>query len=495
MKTIFTLLLLIAAALLMAQTEIPFGLIQHSSVDANGELHLRWQDFTEGMGQTTCFYNNDNGTWSSVQSTLLESGEMEALVPYNYGHKLRYRLYYNMDYMGESYSMLHAAYWDADGFPPNLNKMALLGTDAEGDSIMVYNQNLDLRESYMAVTQQKLYCSLKNLSGSFPTLNSLSSYNIYLAMISNPEAVSDSVAYAMVYSFNIPGLISSGLYKIGYDSGSEMPVFTRLGNIQSQVSSGTLNLACNFSDLTNDPDFGVWPNVTQSLMLVGATMAVTIDLGTMTPSLGLADYSTPAGVMFVDNFYQVEGNTLPVVSLQSWDSIGHILYLNYTDAEGDFPLTALVDPLLSPVVQAYPQDPLNPANSVYMAQLDANLSYDTINWTFSDNGMDMVTGAFSPSAVHDDAITPVALSCTLPNPLPTGAQIKVMGLDSSALQVKVYNLKGQYVGELYSGKPDTRELNLNWDGKLNGRALASGVYFIRLESGKRSTSHKFVILK
>jgi len=498
MKTIFTVVFLIFAGLLLAQIESPFGKIHHSSRDAEGNLHLRWQDYSEGIGTTTCFYNTDNSIWNSVPLELWQPGTMEALVPYSFGQRLRYRLHYSVEEMGESFAMLHSACWDTNVFPPALDKMALMGTDPEGDSLMVYHPNLDLREAFVASTQDKLYCSLRNQSGVFPTMNSLSSYNVYLAMITNIEAVNDTVAYAMIYSFNIPGLISNGLYKLGFDPQTEMPVFTRLGNIQAQVVSGSLHMACNFSDLAADPDFGYWPNASQSLMLVGATMAIDIDLPTMTPNIGLGDYGVPSVVVFQDNVYQVSANTLPNVNVQSWYEATNELVMIYTDLDGDFPLIATVNPYTGPEVIAYPSDPTHPAGCVYVAQFPPDFVPDVLAYSFSDNGIDMVGGTYEPVSVEEVELTPAAISCSIPNPfIPDKAEnsIAVKGLENGLLQLHLYNLKGQKIGTLYNGKVNSNTLSIPWDGRINGKNLASGVYFLHLENGKRSSIHRFVIVR
>lgn len=498
MKTIFTVVFVIFAGLLLAQIESPFGKIHHSSRDAEGNLHLRWQDYSEGIGTTTCFYNTDNSIWNSVPPELWQPGTMEALVPYSFGQRLRYRLHYSVEEMGESFAMLHSACWDTNVFPPALDKMALMGTDPEGDSLMVYHPNLDLREAFVASTQDKLYCSLRNQSGVFPTMNSLSSYNVYLAMITNIEAVNDTVAYAMIYSFNIPGLISNGLYKLGFDPQTEMPVFTRLGNIQAQVVSGSLHMACNFSDLAADPDFGYWPNASQSLMLVGATMAIDIDLPTMTPNLGLGDYGVPSVVVFQDNLYQVNVNTLPNVNVQSWNEMNKQLVMIYTDLDGDFPLIASVDPYTSPAVTAYPTDPLYPGSCVYVAQFPLDFVPDVLGYSFSDNGIDIVSGTYEPVSIEEVHQTPAAIACTIPNPFIPGkseSNIAVKGLENGLLHLQLFNLKGQKIGTLYNGKVNSNTLSIPWDGRINGKNLASGVYFLRLENGKHSINHRFVIAK
>jgi hypothetical protein len=48
---------------------------------------------------------------------------------------------------------------------------------------------------------------------------------------------------------------------------------------------------------------------------------------------------------------------------------------------------------------------------------------------------------------------------------------------------------------LYNGKVNSNTLSIPWDGRINGKNLASGVYFLRLENGKHSITHRFVIAK
>jgi hypothetical protein len=495
MKTWLLILFIATAGLLLAQTENPFGIIHHSSTDVEGKLHLRWDDYSEGAGEIECLYNSNNGAWENAPTTTPNPGTMETLVPYSFDTKLRYRLRYSMDYMNESFALLHAAYWDADTFPPDLNKTAFIGADPAGDSVMVYTPNLDLTESYIATTSQKIYLSIKNFSGSFPTMNSLTSYNIYLASITNIEAVNDSVTYAMVYSFNIPGVISSGLYKIGFDELTQMPTFARLGSIQSQVSGGALHLACNISDLTADPDFGAWPNVSASLVLMGVTMAIDIDLQTMEPTIGLGDYSTPGYVVFIDNYYQVAQNSLPVCAGNNWDAENSLLYISYDDADGDFPLIAQVKVASDAWIEALPVEPLNPGHTMYYAYVPNSGSSPVFSYNFSDNGIDMVSGTWSPVSLEDENLVPASISCSMPNPLRSGHTIKITGLNSNACQVQLFNLKGQKMGNLFAGKSTSDALNIAWDGRLKGKILPSGVYFIRIENSGIIKTHKFVIAK
>ena len=112
--------------------------LRHSSRDANGFVHLRF-DGVEEMSDISyeAFYGM-NGSWQQTAVNALTFPEMEALIPYEFGQRLRYRLRASLDYAGESLAMLHPAYLDNNTFPVPMSGQALIGNDPEGDSLMVY---------------------------------------------------------------------------------------------------------------------------------------------------------------------------------------------------------------------------------------------------------------------------------------------------------------------------------------------------------------------
>ena len=491
MKHIWTVILVSITALLMAQYEIPFGNIRHSSIDENGYIHLRWEDFSGGTLSQEFFYSANDAPWQSSTIQDISPGEKEALAPYIFGQKLHYRLYYSLEEMGETIAMMHSAYWDSETFPLSLNNLAYIGTDATGDSVTVYSPNLDLQETYMARSPDKLYFTLKNLSASYPVMNSFTSYNVYLCVIGNAASLIDSVGYAMIYSFNIPGLVSNGLYKIGYDSETQMPVFNRLGNIQSQVSGGALNLACNISDLTADPDFGAMPD---ALIMFGLTLKVDIDLTSLEPQLGLGDYSTFGFIIFQDNYYQVSQNTLPVCTFNSYNPSTGMLQIDYWDAEADFPLVSEAILPDGTILQFLPTTLDFSSPVTYTLQLPV-IEVDSLVWRFSDNGFDIVQDVIHFVANQDSYLIPSALSCTMANPVYSfPVNINLKALCNSPVSIKIYNIKGQKVAELNQPPTGNGELNIIWNGIASRNRLTSGVYFMKVENGKQSLTRKFVVV-
>ena len=201
--------------------------------------------------------------------------------------------------------------------------------------------------------------------------------------------------------------------EVGYDSFTQQPVFTRLGNVQSQVSGGALNLACNISDLTADPNFGALPD---AIMMLGLTLKVDIDLASLEPQIGLGDYSTPAFIIFQDNYYQVSQNTLPVCTFNGYNPSTGILLIDYWDADADFPLISEAILPDGTILQFLPTGLDYSFPVTYTLQLPV-IEVDSLIWRFSDNGFDIVQDVVHFVGNQDGYLIPSLLSCTMPNPV------------------------------------------------------------------------------
>ncbi|HOY85376.1 MAG TPA: T9SS type A sorting domain-containing protein [Candidatus Syntrophosphaera sp.] len=487
-------LLLLAATLLGAQLLNPYQNMVHSSRCADGNLRLRWQDPT-GLGMDTqCWYNAGGNGWQQAPTGVYSDVQMQALLPYEFGQNLRYRLRTELVLMEENLVYMHTPYLGSELFPPSVSNLGQIGTDAVGDSVTTYAPNLDLTESWFGATPTKLYSALANVPNSFPTLNSVFSYNVYMTTLSNPDTVVDTLSYAMIYSFYIADVIQPGLYKLRLgDAG--LPSFTRIGNIQTMVLGGKLYMACDLADLTNDPDFGAWPNSVNALVAASLTMKLSIDPNTYALDYGIGDYSTPGILFFEDHSYQVAENTLPQCSNYWFDLMSHTFSFDYYDAEGDFPLQM---ELVLPDLQVLEPLPLSHDFSQpvsYSVQLPGIPDFATLRW--SDNAIDIPEYLHWFVGTDDDLLPAAELSCRLPNPLRCGDPftISLAGLSRETLSVRVYNLRGQKLGTLYEGSVAQAGLDLPWNGTLNGTGLDSGVYFLRIAQGGRLAVQRFVITK
>ncbi len=78
-----------------------------------------------------------------------------------------------------------------------------------------------------------------------------------------------------------------------------------------------------------------------------------------------------------------------------------------------------------------------------------------------------------------------------PNPFNATQSIPVTGKTGHEIQVSAYNLLGQKVDIIYSGKMTSPDMVLEWDAS----AFPSGMYFIRASSGEAVSIQQSLLLK
>jgi len=83
-----------------------------------------------------------------------------------------------------------------------------------------------------------------------------------------------------------------------------------------------------------------------------------------------------------------------------------------------------------------------------------------------------------------------------PNPFNAETTIRFSIDRSGPASLAVYNMLGQRVVVLHQGQLEAGRQQISWNGTdRQGRALASGVYFCRLEAGGRSEIRRMVLLR
>ncbi len=64
------------------------------------------------------------------------------------------------------------------------------------------------------------------------------------------------------------------------------------------------------------------------------------------------------------------------------------------------------------------------------------------------------------------------------------------------VDISVYNMLGQKVGDLYSGEKSSGVHEVSWEGTGNtGEKLSSGIYFLRIEAGGQEASRKLIFVR
>ncbi len=83
-----------------------------------------------------------------------------------------------------------------------------------------------------------------------------------------------------------------------------------------------------------------------------------------------------------------------------------------------------------------------------------------------------------------------------PNPFNPTTAIQFTVPTTGPISLSVFNILGQNVRSLIDGDMETGRHNIIWDGRDNeGRQVASGIYFYRLESSVFNESKKMILLK
>ena len=95
-------------------------------------------------------------------------------------------------------------------------------------------------------------------------------------------------------------------------------------------------------------------------------------------------------------------------------------------------------------------------------------------------------------SVIENAPREFRLMQNYPNPFNPETQIKFSVENTAHTSVHIYNIIGQHVATLFDG---VAEAGRYYTVKLNGADLASGLYFYRLDSGKKSDLKKMMLLK
>jgi hypothetical protein len=105
-------------------------------------------------------------------------------------------------------------------------------------------------------------------------------------------------------------------------------------------------------------------------------------------------------------------------------------------------------------------------------------------------------GIAVPGPAEDAAAPGMALEPLYPNPFNPATSIEFHLPEPSAIELKVFDLRGAPVRTLLAGDFPAGRQRCEWNGIDDaGRRASSGIYFIRLEAAGRTLSRRAVLLK
>jgi len=491
MKKYLIIIMLFFTFLLQAQ--IPtisfWNNIRNSSYTTDDQIHIRCETIDLPGVETEMFYSTASG-WENIEMTNLSGLTYEAVIPVLPAETQFCRFRTETDTLVG----MMPAYQQNDLFP-SANELGFIAADPIGDNLDPASPNLDISGNYFGYSDTRFYAGITNESGEFPLdVGGLfpTTYYFYVTTILNPETVFiDSVVYAMIYC-DIPILMSPGLYKI---SGTEfsLEAFEMIGNIEAEVVTGQLQMACDIETLTGDENFGEWPNITNSIGIEMLTAKYTL------PTEFLMTDLAKMSLQFIDQ-YEIEPiiNILPEIS-ELEGTNGGLFTCNYFDENGHFPITAevIVD---GEVFQLNPQS-FDYSGNVSFESITSSYSWVEATFRFSDNNFEFVEETIINNSSSDEEL-PIICSTlrNYPNPFNPSTTISFsVTQTSSFVNLEIFNLKGQKVKEfdvILSG--DEGESNsVIWNGTdKNNKPVSSGIYLYQLKvDGKFIAKNRCLLLK
>ncbi|MBC8256389.1 MAG: hypothetical protein H8E85_03690 [Candidatus Marinimicrobia bacterium] len=210
--------------------------------------------------------------------------------------------------------------------PSNQDITALRGTykgnnatDGEG------NEYIDVERFYMNLSLNGGCCDEGGLFGP---------WYLYGVGIVNPEA-EEEVAYAIGYGDGGFGELVPGLYKITGDLATgDIGGFDLLtSNISYSTSGNDMQATALMSYITNDSQWGTWPNSFNGFIVLGVTIEASLD--GLDVAAEVKDQTNP-GLMICNTTSQ-EGNIALSLSSPVYDADTGSLSVTYSDGDGNLP--------------------------------------------------------------------------------------------------------------------------------------------------------------
>jgi hypothetical protein len=375
-------------------------------------------------------------------------------------------------------------FWGETGTPP-LSYFSPQETDPLGDHLFT-SAWLDIVRCDVCYSEERLYFAIRNNHTAFPVSSGLT-YYAYMPLLLDPAALpgDDPIVFGLMYTINIAGIMSPGLYKI---TGTGLGDLNRIGDLQSSIVDQTLVLSCALADLYADQDFMAWFNPNYPLVSTSATSSKI----TLTAGSQQADMTTGAKLLLSPVILPATNEFAPVLSAPLYayepgEQPTLMASILYSDADANFPSIATIS------VDGGIEHPLVPdgnfhGNFLSGERYTSETIYLTNYWNqirfrFS-HGDGFVYHTLQSSANDDDVLLPAPQFNIYPNP--AAGFISIKSSSPVAKEVKIYNQRGQIVltGKLTGAMTDT---------KLDISQLKPGLYFVQDSAGK-TTPRKFVKL-
>jgi len=221
-------------------------------------------------------------------------------------------------------------------WPPSSNLYADLADVISGDASSdqdIYN----LKGTYKLDANgntERVYLSMGISGGCCEEGGLFGPWYLYGVGIVNPESVAD-IAYAIGYGDGGFGQLYPGILKISGDLATgNVENFEYIStSLNYNTSGNNMQATCLLSTITNDSDWGTWPNSYNGFIALGVTVEAALD--GLDVAATVLDQTNPG--LFIQNTAIQEGNIAPSLSNPSYNEEDNTLTVFYSDPDGNLP--------------------------------------------------------------------------------------------------------------------------------------------------------------
>lgn len=460
-KLVMAMSLLLMAICLHAQ--MPYSGLFYSGADGEGNRRLIFL----GEEQDQMLVHNGNEIVPIESEDYYGSGWRTASIPAG-----------SHSYIGftnaPQNNLLNPIYWQEIS-TNSLSKLSLMANDPAGDQSFS-NVNLDIREVYAGFSADKVHFAIRNAGNGFPISSGLT-YFSYMALLVNPDAdpADNPPVYGLMYTVNLPGVMSPGLYKI---TGTGFSGLSRLGDIETQIDTANnlLYLSCDWSLLQADADFAAWYDADYPL---AGSMALSSRI-TLTSGIQEADASPAVNLLYKKQQVPAANLYAPILGEPVYvDHDGMVdISIGYYDEDANLPLVhkVLIDGVEYGDLMPFMPIDFSQSQGFYLNNVVLPPVCNTIELRFSDDGINYFSQYINYCSGVQDVIAPASVVTAYPNPFAGSVNFKASSSAGKGSKLLVYNLKGQLLREIQMDGAES----IQWDGKdSQGREVGPGVYLLK----------------
>ena len=203
-----------------------------------------------------------------------------------------------------------------------------------------YAEINDTSEAYVDITaiegsynNENLYFHLEYGANIYPSEGPLGPWHIYVMGVTNPIS---ETGYAYAYVFGSASLlgISPGMYEL-YDGDYDLISYDLLPYTAIPFLNN-LDIQFSLNALINRPDFGPWPNLSNSLIAIGQTFDIIPDFEDINNS-EILDKDIIRSTILLDTYFQ-DTNFNSILDNGIVDVENQELRITYFDEDGNMPV-------------------------------------------------------------------------------------------------------------------------------------------------------------